>query len=181
MTDFFKNSEKNKIKLGYYSYDFRNHAVATLIAELFEIHNREIFEIVGFSFCKPTKDLMHQRLQKSFDQFIDVSNHSDIEIAKLSRELKIDIAVDLNGHTYGGRTNIFALRAAPIQVNYLGFPGTMGSDYYDYIIADKIVIPDQNKPFFQKKSFICPTVTKLMIVKKKYQVKIFQERNLVFH
>ena len=178
LTDFFKNSEKNKIKLGYYSYDFRNHAVATLIAELFEIHNREIFEIVGFSFCKPTKDLMQQRLQKSFDQFIDVSNHSDIEIAKLSRELKIDIAVDLNGHTYGGRTNIFALRAAPIQVNYLGFPGTMGSDYYDYIIADKIVIPDQDKSFFSEKIIYLPHSYQVNDRKKEISSKNFSREEL---
>jgi predicted O-linked N-acetylglucosamine transferase (SPINDLY family) len=84
---------------------------------------------------------MRQRIEKSFDQFIEVGNQSDMEIAQLSRDLNIDIAVDLKGFTQDSRTGIFANRAAPIQVNYLGYPGTMGADYMDYIIADKTLIP----------------------------------------
>ena len=93
---------------------------------------------------------MRQRLEKSFDHFLEVSGKSDIEVAKLSRTLNIDIAVDLKGFTQDARTGIFAYRAAPIQVNYLGYPGTMGADYIDYIIADKTLIPLQSQKFYSE-------------------------------
>jgi predicted O-linked N-acetylglucosamine transferase (SPINDLY family) len=136
-----KHSENQKIRVAYFSADFHNHATGYLMAELFELHDKNQFELIGFSFGPITNDEMRQRLEKSFDQFIEVGNKSDIEIAQLSRDLNIDIAVDLKGFTQDLRTGIFAYRAAPIQVNYLGYPGTMGADYIDYIIADKTLIP----------------------------------------
>ena len=146
-----KRPESQKIRVGYFSADFKNHPVAFLIAELFELHDRRQFELVGFSFDSMANNEMRQRLVKSFDHFIDVSRKSDIEVAQLCRSFNVDIAVDLTGFTQDARTGIFAHRAAPIQVNYLGYPGTMGVDYIDYIIADKTLIsPDLQSCYSEK-------------------------------
>jgi predicted O-linked N-acetylglucosamine transferase (SPINDLY family) len=126
------------------------------MAELFELHDKNQFEIVGFSFGPTANDWMRQRLEKSFDQFIEVGSKSDVEVAKLSRDLNIDIAVDLKGFTQDARTGIFSYRAAPIQVNYLGYPGTMGADYIDYIIADKTLIPLDAQSSYTEKVVYLP-------------------------
>jgi len=146
-----KHPQSQKIRLGYYSADFHNHATGYLMAELFELHDKSQFELIGFSFGPLVNDEMRQRLEKSFDQFIEVGQKSDVEVAKLSRDLNIDIAVDLKGFTQDARTGIFAHRAAPIQVNYLGYPGTLGTDYIDYIIADKTLIPPQSQQPYPEK------------------------------
>ncbi|QWD94694.1 tetratricopeptide repeat protein [Polynucleobacter sp. MG-Unter2-18] len=151
-----KRPQNQKIRVGYFSTDFKNHPVAFLIAELFELHDKSQFELVGFSFGPITKDQMRQRLEKSFDQFVEVGNKSDIEIAQLSRCLNIDIAVDLTGFTQDARTGIFSHRAAPIQVNYLGYPGTMGADYMDYIIADRTLIPLESQSCYSEKVVYLP-------------------------
>jgi predicted O-linked N-acetylglucosamine transferase (SPINDLY family) len=140
-----------KIRVAYFSADFHNHATGYLMAELFELHDKNQFELVGFSFGPIAGDEMRQRIEKSFDQFIEVGNQSDMEIAQLSRDLNIDIAVDLKGFTQDLRTGILANRAAPIQVNYLGYPGTMGVDYMDYIIADKTLIPQEAQQAYSEK------------------------------
>ncbi len=146
---------KRKLRIAYFSADFKNHAVAHLIAELFEIHDRNCFEVYAFSLVEASDD-MSSRLKSAFDHFIDVQNLSDIEIAQLSRDFNIDIAIDLSGFTQGSRTGIFAYRAAPIQVNYLGYPGTMGTDYMDYIIADKTLIPPNFQHFYSEKIVYLP-------------------------
>ncbi|MEI6470965.1 MAG: tetratricopeptide repeat protein, partial [Betaproteobacteria bacterium] len=128
-----KLAKKDKIRIGYFSPDFRNHPMAQWVAELFELHNKNKFEIFGFYFGPPTADAMHQRIAGAFTNFLDVSDKNDQEIALLSRELGIDIAIDLAGFTEFSRTGIFAYRAAPLQVNYIGYPGTMGAEYIDYI------------------------------------------------
>jgi predicted O-linked N-acetylglucosamine transferase (SPINDLY family) len=151
-----KSITKNKIRLGYYSADFRTHAVAILIAELIEIHNKEQFELIAFSLGPDVKDEMQNRISKAFDQFIDVHNESDQAVAKLSRQLGIDIAIDLGGLTADCRTGIFSFRAAPIQVNYLGYPGTLGADYIDYIIGDKTLIPSKSQEFYAEKVIYLP-------------------------
>lgn len=151
-----KHSKNNKIRLAYFSADFRNHAIGYLMAELFELHDHNQFELIAFSFSPIQKDGMRQRLESAFHQFIDVVNKSDIEIAQLSRELKIDIAVDLMGFTLDSRTGIFAYRAAPIQVNYLGYPGTMGAPYIDYIVADKTLIPGDPQLHYSEKVVYLP-------------------------
>ncbi|MBF0281911.1 MAG: tetratricopeptide repeat protein [Zetaproteobacteria bacterium] len=145
-----------KIRIGYYSADFQDHAVAVAIAGLFERHDRSRFEVYGFSLVPNADDEMHRRIVTAFDHYIDTSRVSDRDVAKLSRELGIDIAIDLGGHTIGARTGIFCERAAPIQVNYLGYPGTMGADYMDYIIADKITIPPQWRAGFTEKVVYLP-------------------------
>jgi predicted O-linked N-acetylglucosamine transferase (SPINDLY family) len=149
-----KRSGDQKIRIAYFSADFHNHATGYLMAELFELHDKNQFELVGFSFGPIAGDEMRQRIEKSFDQFIEVGNQSDMEIAQLSRGLNIDIAVDLKGFTQDSRTGIFANRAAPIQVNYLGYPGTMGADYIDYIITDKTLISPELQSCYSEK-FIC--------------------------
>jgi predicted O-linked N-acetylglucosamine transferase (SPINDLY family) len=151
-----KRPGNQKIRVAYYSADFHNHATGHLIAELFELYDKSQFEFIGFSFGPITNDEMRQRLEKSFDQFIEVGHQSDLEIAQLSRELNIDIAVDLKGFTQDSRTGIFAHRAAPIQVSYLGYPGTMGAEYMDYIIADKILIPEGAQQAYSEKVVYLP-------------------------
>ena len=110
------------IRVGYYSAHFHSHATANLAAGLFELHDRSQFEVVALSFGPERSDPMRQRLLKAFDKFIDVSQRSDREVAQMSRELQIDIAIDLKGYTRDARPGIFRQRAAPLQVNYLGFP-----------------------------------------------------------
>ena len=157
MAESAKYPRHAKPRVGYFSADFHNHPVAILTAELFEIHDRSRFEIMAFSLSEPeTKDQLRIRLEAGFDRFIEVQNLSDEEVVKLARELEIDIAVDLGGHTGKCRTGIFALRAAPLQVSYLGFAGTMGADYMDYLIADKIVIPPASRRYYTEKIAYLP-------------------------
>jgi len=145
-----------KIHIGYFSGDFREHAVSILMAELFECHDRSRFHTTAFSFGPDTQDAMRERLEKSFDEFIDVSAMTDTDIASLVRRSNVDIAVDLAGHTSESRPGVFALRAAPIQVNYLGYAGTLGTDYMDYLIADTTVIPESQREHYAEKIIALP-------------------------
>ena len=151
-----KYLRRNKIRIGYYSADFHNHATAYLMAELFERHDKNNFELIAFSFGPDLKDKMRQRLSKAFDQFVDVRLKSDKDIAIMSRDMEIDIAIDLKGFTLDQRAGIFSYRAAPIQVNYIGYPGTMAADYFDYIIADSTTIPDKSKQHYSEKVVFLP-------------------------
>jgi predicted O-linked N-acetylglucosamine transferase (SPINDLY family) len=144
------------IRVGYYSADFHGHATAILAAGLFELHDRRQFEIIALSFGPNRNDSMRRRLLKAFDRFIDVSQRSDRKVAQLSRELEIDIAVDLKGYTRDARPRIFMQRAAPIQVNYLGFPGTMAAESIDYIVADATVIPEASRDHYSEKVVYLP-------------------------
>ena len=146
-----------KIRIGYFSADFGNHAVSFLMAELFELHDKNQFETIAFSFGNHPDSPMLNRIQGSFSQFIDVKDKNDYEIAKLSRELGIDIAVDLGGHTRGSRTGIFAYRAAPIQTSYIGYLGTMGAEYMDYLIADQTIIPLESVQHYSEKIVYLPS------------------------
>lgn len=151
-----KHPASGKIRIGYYSADFHNHATTYLMAEVFELHDKDHFEVYAFSFGPNLQDGMRHRVAAAVDEFIEVSELSDLEIAKLSREKKIDIAIDLKGYTYDARTNIFAYRSAPIQVNYLGYPGTMAAPYIDYLIADPVVIPKNKQPYYSEKIVYLP-------------------------
>ncbi len=131
----------DRIRLAYFSSDFKDHPVSHLTAGLIEHHDRARFEVLAFSLGRRSGDDMQRRLRQAFDRFVDCGERTDREIALLARSMEIDVAVDLNGHTFGARTGVFALRAAPVQVNFLGYPGTMGANYLDYIIADETVIP----------------------------------------
>ena len=137
-----------RIRIGYFSADFYRHATAYLMAGLFEHHDRSRFEIFGFSFGPPSDDEMRRRLEAGMEHFLDVQAKTDAEIVDLARRLQIDIAIDLKGYTQNERTKIFASRVAPIQASYLGYPGTMGADFIDYVIADPIVIPPEHAPHY---------------------------------
>ena len=151
-----KRSRQLKIRLGYYSADFHNHATAYLMAELFERHDKGKFELIAFSYGPNKKDEMRNRVKQAFNQFIDVTAMSDKAIAQLSRELGIDIAIDLKGLTQDARLGIFSYKAAPIQVSYLGYPGTLGVDYIDYLIADKTLIPQESQQNYSEKIVYLP-------------------------
>jgi predicted O-linked N-acetylglucosamine transferase (SPINDLY family) len=148
--------ERPLLHIAYYSADFHNHATAYLAAQMFEQHNRTRFKVFGFSYGPVTNDPMQRRLRDAFDEFIDVRNLSDQQVADLSRSLEIDIAVDLKGFTQGARSGIFALRAAPVQVSYLGYPGTMCSPYMDYLIADRCVIPEYLRQHYSERILYLP-------------------------
>jgi predicted O-linked N-acetylglucosamine transferase (SPINDLY family) len=149
-------SRPPKIRIGYFSADLRSHPVAQLAAGLFESHDRSRFEVTAFAFGPRANDAVQTRLMKAFERYIDVRDRSDREVAALAREIGIDIAVDLNGITQHSRSKIFALRAAPVQVNYLGFPGTMGAGYMDYLVADRTVIPREHRPHYAEKIIYLP-------------------------
>lgn len=151
-----KRARGKKIRLGYYSTDYREHAVAYLTAELFELHDRAKFDLVAFSFGPRASDAMRKRLSAAFDEFLDVRDRSDREVAVFSRDRQIDIAIDLNGFTQHSRAGIFAHRAAPVQVGYLGYPATMGTDYIDYLIADHTLIPGESRRHYSEKIAYLP-------------------------
>ena len=148
--------QHSKIRIGYFSADFRNHPISFLMAELFELHDKSKFHLSAFSLGPKSDDQIVERIKSAFDQFLDVSAESSLDIAKLARSHEIDITVDLGGYTYGGRTEIFAIRAAPVQINYLGYPGTMGAEFIDYIIGDPVVIPESVKEHYSEKVIYLP-------------------------
>jgi protein O-GlcNAc transferase len=135
-----KTQLASKIRVGYFSANFHDHAISRLMAELFEAHDRNGFEWIGFSFGPQTGDAMQQRVSRAFTHYMNVAERNDHAVAELSRAMGIDVAVDLMGYTRDCRPGIFAMRAAPIQISYLGYPGTSGADYIDYLIGDRTVI-----------------------------------------
>jgi predicted O-linked N-acetylglucosamine transferase (SPINDLY family) len=141
----------DRIKIAYLSADFRRHATGQLIVELFERHDRNRFEVIGVSFGPDDRSELRSRQIKSFDHFRDVQFVSDLEIAQILSRMQTDIAVDLMGYTTYCRPEILSYRPAPIAAAYLGYPGTMGSDFIDYIIADKVVVPFDREPFYTEK------------------------------
>ena len=140
-----------RIRVAYLSADFRRHATAYLMARLFELHDRSRFEIIGVSFGADDKSDTRARLERAFDRFVDVSEQSDREVAAVLHAMEVDIAVDLKGHTEGARLGILAHRPAPIQVSYLGYPGTTGADFVDYVIADDVVLPFRQQAAFSER------------------------------
>jgi protein O-GlcNAc transferase len=145
-----------RIRVAYISADFREHPVSYLTAGLFEQHDRAQFEIFGIGHGPDDPGETRSRLKRSFDRFIDVDRHSDQEVANLLRELEIDIAVDLMGLTGNSRLGIFALRPSPIHVSYLGYAGTTGASYIDYVIADHLLIPMDQQKYFSEKVALLP-------------------------
>jgi predicted O-linked N-acetylglucosamine transferase (SPINDLY family) len=140
----------DRIRVAYLSSELREHAVAYLTAGLFEHHDRSRFEVTAISFEAGQDSDFCRRIRLGFERFIDARLQSDQDIAALIRRLEIDIIVDLNGFTRNGRLGVFSRRPAPIQVNYLGYAGTMGADYYDYIVADPTVIPREHFEFYSE-------------------------------
>jgi len=141
---------RERIKIAYVSGDFRNHAVSHLLVGVLEEHDRSRFEVIGVSLRAPQDDAFGRRVHEAFDRFIDVSRLSDQEAAAQVRRAEADIAIDLAGYTDGNRLGIFAHRAARIQANYLGYAGTLGAPYMDYLIADNSVIPEADVPWYRE-------------------------------
>src|SRR5262249_54394652 len=129
----------------------RDHPITALTAGMFARHDRARFETVAISFKSDTHNQVRERLSGLFDRFVDAEKMSDGEVAGLVRELEIDIAVDLNGFTEGSRPGVFALRPAPVQVNYLGYAGTLGGPAWDYVVADRFVIPESSRAHYAEK------------------------------
>ena len=150
----YKNHKK--IKLAYYTCDFFGHATAMLIEGLLMSHNRDLFELHAFSLDLIKEDEYTLRIKNLFDHYHEVFHYSDRAIANLSRELEIDIAIDLKGYTEGSRPAIFAEKAAPVQINFLGFPGSMGADFIDYIVADPYTITKENREYFSENIIYMP-------------------------
>ena len=173
-----KYARHDKIRIGYFSADFRDHATAYLMAELFEQHDRSKFEIIAFSFGPDTPDMLRKRAAAAVDQFLDVRTMKDDAVAQLSRKLEIDIALDVDGLTTHSRPGIFALRAAPIQVNYLGYPGTMGAEYVDYLIADETLVPTQSRPCYTEKIVYLPNSYQVNDTRRVIAEKVFFREEL---
>lgn len=153
----FRRGERARIRIAYFSADFGRHAVSYLTAELFELHDRDQFEIFAFALKKAAPDdETRARLVRAFDHFIEVDEMTNAEIVGRARSLDIDIAVDLGGHTTGSRTAVFRDRVAPVQVNYLGYPGTMGADFIDYIVADETTIPGPSRRHYAERVVCMP-------------------------
>ena len=130
-----------RIRIGYFSADFYQHATSYLIAEMLELHDRKRFEVFAYSYADTPKDEMRDRIIEGVDQFVDVAHFSDEEIVERARQDQLDIAIDLKGHTQDSRLGVFARRVAPLQFHYLGYPGTLGCDFMDGLIADPVVVP----------------------------------------
>lgn len=173
-----KYSGHKKIRLGYFSADFRSHPVSILTAGLFEMHDRARFEVYAFSFGPNTKDDMRERLEKGFDRFIDVKPALDHEVVELARSTEIDIAIDLGGFTEGGRTGIFAARAAPVQASYIGYLGTMGAPFIDYLIGDQMLVPENHQEYYAEKIVYLPNSFQANDTKRQISDRVFVRKEL---
>ena len=139
---------RSRLRIGYLSTDFRPHPVAYLVAELFELHDRDRFEVIAYSIGPDDESDIRHRIIQGVDRFTDLKDLSFADAARRISQDGVDILIDLNGYTKGCRTEILALRPAPIQVNYLGYPGTMGASFIDYILTDPFLTPPDQQPFF---------------------------------
>jgi predicted O-linked N-acetylglucosamine transferase (SPINDLY family) len=147
---------KARITIGYFSSDIYNHATICLAAEFLESHDKNRFKTILFNFSHKSHPDVRDRMARAFDEVLDVRMLSDVEIAALARHRGLDVAVDLKGHTLNSRTGIFARRTAPIQINFLGYPGTMGAPFIDYIVADETVIPPRFEGGYSEKVLRIP-------------------------
>ncbi len=152
----FDRGARAKLRIGYLSGDFHEHATAHLMAELFELHDRTRFDIVAYSYGPDDRSAMRQRLQRAFDRFVDAAPLSNADAAATIHADGIDILVDLKGYTQHARPEVVALRPAPIQVSFIGYPGTMGADFIDYLIADRVVAPPDHARDYSEKLVYMP-------------------------
>lgn len=145
-----------RIRVGYFSADLHSHATAHLMADLFETHDRAAFEVTAFSYGPRSDDPVRRRLAGAFERFFDVSRMDDPAVVSLARGLDLDIAVDLKGYTLGARSGIFLERVAPVQVSYVGYPGTLGAPFIDYLVADPVLIPEDRREAYSEKIAYLP-------------------------
>ena len=160
-----------KIRIGYLSSDFRTHAVSLLTVELYELHDRNKFEIYGFCFTPPDDSALRARVMAGMDHFISVNDMTDEEAARCIHSHEIDLLVDLQGLTSGVRPNILAYRPAPVQVTYLGFPGTTALPNIDYVIGDEFLIPPELTTYFSETPLYMPHVFQVSDRKRPVGVK----------
>jgi protein O-GlcNAc transferase len=146
----------DRVRLAYLSADYSEHATAYLAAGLFERHDRSRFEVIGVSYGPDDHSPMRQRLMRAFDRFVDVRSRGDEETARLLHEMEVDVAIDLKGYTTGARPEILSYRPAPVQVSYLGFPGTMAAPFIDYIVADRWVLPAEDRLHYTEQVVYLP-------------------------
>jgi predicted O-linked N-acetylglucosamine transferase (SPINDLY family) len=139
------------LRLGYFSADFHDHATMNLMAGLLDRHDRSRFDIHLFSYGDAIRDAMRQRAEACAGTFHDVGRMSDDAVVELATRAKLDIAIDLKGYTKDSRIGLFARRLAPLQVSWLGYPGTLGGDFIDYIIADAQIVPEADRCFYTEK------------------------------
>ena len=152
----FERKAKPRLRIGYLSADFHEHATAYLMAELFELHDRGRFEIAAYSYGPDDGSPMRARLKRTFDRFVDIARFSHTDAAARIHDDQVDILVDLKGYTQFARTEIVALRPAPLQVNYLGYPGTMGAEFIDYLVTDRFTTPREHAEHFSEKLAYMP-------------------------
>ena len=151
-----RKQPKAKLTIGYLSCDFHDHATAHLMLSFFGLHDREKFEVHCYSYGPEDNNRYRNQIMEGSDRFIDIRNHSHIDAAKRIYADGVDILVDLKGHTKGARLGILACRPAPVQVHYLGYPGTTGADFIDYLITDRIVTPEDHAPYYSEKLVYLP-------------------------
>ena len=147
---------QRKIRIGYFSSDFKEHPVGILMENLIRLHDRSQFEVYGFFLNPKSGDALESRLTESFDKTVDLFGLNDQDAQRLVLETPLDIAIDLNGHTASARTGLFARKVAPIQINYLGYAGTSGANFYQYIIADAVAIPPPHQEHYTEKVLHLP-------------------------
>lgn len=165
-----------KIRIGYVSADFHQHATSYLAAGMFECHDRSKFDVTAISVGTSEPSELRTRLEGAFDRFIDAKAWSDDEIAAHIKQQEIDILIDLKGFTQHRRTGIFARRPAPVQVNYLGYPATMGADYIDYIVGDPIVLPASHRQYYSEKVVCLPHSYQVNDAQRNVSQKVFERR-----
>lgn len=166
-----------KPKIGYFSADFKSHPVMHLISDIFKYHDKSKFDFFAFSLEKHSEDDWNKNLNKYFKKFIYVNEISDEKTALLAKDIGLDIAIDLNGFTEGSRPGIFYNRCAPIQINFLGYPGTMGAKFIDYIIADKILIKKTEEQNFTEKILFNDGCYQPNIKERKISEKLFKRED----
>ena len=153
---FRRRPVPGRIRLGYLSADFHEHATAYLLAEMFELHDRARFEVIAYSCGPDLEDPMRLRLRRAFDRFVGLRTLSNSGAAAAIHADGVDILVDLKGYTLDARTEIAALRPAPIQVSYIGFPGTSGAPFIDYLVADRFVVPPEHEADYSERLVLMP-------------------------
>tara|TARA_B100000700_G_scaffold25368_1_gene24453 strand:+ start:16710 stop:18779 length:2070 start_codon:yes stop_codon:yes gene_type:complete len=154
--NFNSSFNNSKIKLAYFTSDFYDHAGMINMEGIFKYHDKNKFEIYAFDYGYFHNDSTHQRIKNYFDHFLYINELNDDEVVKIIKEQKIDIAIHRNGYSQNSRNSLFSNKIAPLQISFLGYPGTMGVKFIDYIIADKIVIPDESRKYFSEKIIYLP-------------------------
>jgi predicted O-linked N-acetylglucosamine transferase (SPINDLY family) len=162
-----------KIRIGYLAGELREHATSILMTGVFECHDRERFEVYAFDNGWDDGGELRRRQNAAFHKIINISKVGDLEAARIIAENEIDILIDLNGFFGAGRQEVFAFKVSPVQVSYLGCPGTMGTDYFDYLIADGVVIPEGSDSYYDEKIVRLPHTYQANDFKRKVSERVF--------